>query len=103
MTTDPIKQDDPLNEIFAPIQEEYDGGEPMLPSTIPEAKAAILANFIPKQALAAALEDEQPSYGADKADYQEPLIRNEFKAKLRSEFGLEPKGDNSGKGSDQDG
>ena len=96
MSTDPIKQDDPLDEIILkPATWQFDDYQ--------KAKARLLELYIPKQALAAALEDEQPSYGADKADYQEPLIRNEFKAKLRSEFGLEPKGENSGKGSDQDG
>lgn len=32
-----------IDEIFQPIQEEYDGGEPMLPSDIPRAKIRVLA------------------------------------------------------------
>lgn len=30
-----------LDDIFAPIQAEYDGGESMLPGTIPQAKQQI--------------------------------------------------------------
>jgi hypothetical protein len=98
------KQDDKLDEIFGiddcgkgPIKiidititgEEPDGGFVSTTRLYEEhIKSAILANFVSKQEIREALEDEQPYYGGDKPDWQVPEIRNKFRATLRKRWGL---------------
>lgn len=40
--------DKQIDEVFASIQAEYDGGEPMLPGTIPQAKAHLKEFYAPE-------------------------------------------------------
>ena len=113
MTTDPIKQDDLLLKIIENFVDalnrisvtyanvdEYDKHYTDIKD---ETVRAIHQHYIPKQALAAALEEIPDPKVRDNSDGSIVVLINPLKAELRARFGLEPKGDNSGKGSDQDG
>ena len=108
MSTDPIKQDElpeELSDLFYLYRVAKTNGVRR------DVEQRIVNYFtsrsIPKQALAAALDRiEQSCNQHTTPDGTHLVTRSYVKNTLdfeRQRFGLEPKGDNSGKGSDQDG
>lgn len=67
-----------IDEVFAPIQAEYDGGEAMLPGTIPDAKAQLKQLF---------LDVVDGAFGStDDPSNDEVMLRAELRAKIEELF-----------------